>query len=269
MHFFYAQAKLATTFSEKMLLFLQGGEKMKKIISLLILTVAMNVISVEASTGLSSVFYRNENGVTFTKEEYDFFSTMYFDGFQSSMTYEDLEYFNGIELNKQNIESVILNEGFKTRATEITSPAKSLKISKVDTTNPVISIVLTWLQNPLVRSYDLIGANLDNVQLFGNVATKLVYSNGNMTPNDLKKSNNGFGVSVQLPPAGSNIKITQTFKTTKGGKVYGSYQHAVTNVSLYESQNYSVSYNGYGHVFQFNNGVNNKYDAMSGVEMNV
>jgi len=239
---------------------------MKKILFLSILWLGISVLDVNAK---SLIYYENNNGLSFTKEEYDFFTAMYYEGYQENMTEEDLLYFKNVSLNKNMVETVILADNFSTRATVVTSAAKTLKISKIDTVNPTISVVLTWTQNPTVRSYDVIGAYFETVQLVGNVTTKIVYSGGNYNSSEIQNSNNGFGVSIKLPSNASDMKVTQTFKTTKGGKVYSSYQHAITNISLAQSKSYSISYSGYGHVFLFNSGINSKYDCMSGVELSV
>ena len=47
--------------------------------------------------------------------------------------------------------------------------------------------------------------------------------------------------------------------------VYGTYQHAVTNVTLEQSHSYNISHNGFGSVLNFATGVQNYYDRMQGV----
>lgn len=51
--------------------------------------------------------------------------------------------------------------------------------------------------------------------------------------------------------------------------IYGTYQHATSNVSLSSIVNkYTFSSNGLGSVISFSNGMGSYYDAMQGVSMN-
>ena len=50
--------------------------------------------------------------------------------------------------------------------------------------------------------------------------------------------------------------------------VYGSYQHAVTNVTLEESHNYELDGGGLGYVFNFPLKISQKYDGMGGIQIN-
>lgn len=54
-----------------------------------------------------------------------------------------------------------------------------------------------------------------------------------------------------LPKYDSAPVINQTFKVSKGGTVYASYQHAMRNIFLADSKNYTLSKAGYGEVFKF------------------
>ena len=65
-----------------------------------------------------------------------------------------------------------------------------------------------------------------------------------------------------------------TFATKQGDNsekkpffVYGSYQHAVSNVSLSESQDYELHYLGLGHVIYFDDDVIDEYDDTPGLEV--
>ena len=55
--------------------------------------------------------------------------------------------------------------------------------------------------------------------------------------------------------------------TTKWATVYGSYQHAMTAVTLAKSKSYTISHNGYGKVINFATAVQNDYDNMQGVSI--
>ena len=68
-----------------------------------------------------------------------------------------------------------------------------------------------------------------------------------------------------------NLKNSMMVKFLSGAspfKVYGTYQHAKSSVSLSESQNYSFSSQGLGGVLKFNkDSIKNKYDGMNGVSL--
>lgn len=68
-------------------------------------------------------------------------------------------------------------------------------------------------------------------------------------------------------PNESNVIATITFTTTKGGTVYGSYQHAMRNTTENISKQYSINENGFGRVFDFTGTARNIYDNAPGVDM--
>ena len=65
---------------------------------------------------------------------------------------------------------------------------------------------------------------------------------------------------------GAEITCIEDYTKASPFKVYGTYQHAKSSVSLSESQNYSFSSRGLGGVLKFNkDSIKNKYDGMTGV----
>ena len=83
-------------------------------------------------------------------------------------------------------------------------------------------------------------------------------------------NSNGFGISMNLVDAGSifECSITATVTaTTEWATMYGSYQHAATDVTLAQSKSYVISHNGYGKVINFATAVQNYYDGMQGVSI--
>ena len=99
----------------------------------------------------------------------------------------------------------------------------------------------------------------------------VVNSTGNNTSASYKPSSlgNGFGVSIKLLSSGNNMRITQTFRISGTGKLYASYQHATSNISLADSQKFNISNSGYGGVFLFDNLIRKYYDGMGGVDISV
>ena len=68
---------------------------------------------------------------------------------------------------------------------------------------------------------------------------------------------------------GSSLELSLTFMVSGSGTIYGSYQHASTTATLEESKKYTISHLGYGKVIKFNDNVKKKYDAMTGVDLNI
>lgn len=236
-------------------------KKIRKLFFLLSVILLFGIFDVNAK----EVYYSNVNNVELTKEEYDFLSKMYWDGYQAIMTKEDYNYFVQSNMINGVFDSKIYNYNLA-RGVSHTTSSKNLKISKSCTSGCDISVVLTWLVNPTIRSYDVVGAYFDGVSLIRMGDTKVVSSSSVNSFSLNNQSNNGIGASIKLPTY-SNIVISQSYKVSSGGTVYASYQHAVKNISLSQSQNYTFSTNGYGRVLNFASSVRGYYDNMQGVEL--
>lgn len=242
-------------------------KKKIKIFTLLLITLcAFSSQSVNAKES----YYTNSYGVQLTQEEYEFLTKMYWDGYQEIMTQEEYKEFNqsGILYGEFESKEITDNDAIFTRGTIHTTGSKRLKIAKSCTTNCKISVVLTWLNNPTIRSYDVMGAYLNGVSLVDSPITRVVSSNTTRYSDVVKKAYNGFGTSILLP-GGSNVILNQDYTVSKGGTVYASYQHATENTNLATSQSYNFSLTGYGRVFAFYNSARNIYDAMNGVDISV
>ena len=239
---------------------------MKTILKLTILVMSLMYIHTYAK---ESIYYVNENNVSFTKEQYDYFTVMFYDGYQDFITQEEFNSYEGLEMKKEDVKVKYFNEIMPLSTIHETT-AKQLKISTSKSSSfAKVAVVLTWKNNPTVRSYDLMGAYLEDIELHGNVTTKVSYSNSTFNSNEIQNFYNGFGVSIKLPSTGNNIVVSQSFETTLGGTIYASYQHATSNISLATSKKYSVSLSGYGNVFLFDTSVKNYFDQMGGVDIDV
>lgn len=214
-----------------------------------------------------SIYYTNSNGVTFTESQYKYFSKIYWEGYQEYMNQEDFDYYD-INMMDENLVVVKYDYSKEGRATSTGDSSKTLKIASAAGTNyDTISVTLTWSTNPTVKSYDVIGARLENTSLLNTPTTRLYNNLGNTSFDISVSSNNGFGASILL--SGSNLKINQSFRVSKGGTVYASYQHAESTISLANSKKYTISSSGYGKVFKFTGTAASVYDGMSGVSISV
>lgn len=143
----------------------------------------------------------------------------------------------------------------------------------------LMNLYAKWLINPVVKSFDVMGLRLDDASMVANSQSGIqLYNIGtatgnvNYSPNgtNIKKSTNGFGISMNLVDEGTNFECNiqaDVIATTKYATVYGTYQHAAKNVTLAQSQNYVISHNGLGKVLNFDSSVVANYDRMGGVSV--
>ena len=245
--------------------------KRMMLISILLAAVLIPINNINAKE--IEKYYINKYNVELTKEEYDFLSKFYWEGYQDDMTLSDYQEFVESNIMNGEFETVEINhlenDGLILYSTSHETNSKTMKISKSCNSKCSISVVVTWKNIPNTKSYDVIGAYLDGVNLLSKVSTNAKASGITNSTFEIKKDNNGFGASISLPTSGSNYVISQTYTVSKGGTVYASYQHAKSSISLANSKNYTISREGYGGVFKFGGTAANIYDAMGGVSITV
>lgn len=218
------------------------------------------------------VYYENNNGVQLTQEEYDFLQNFYWTTYPDTMTEEMYSEF--IESNIMNGEietkKIYFGGDYLARGTFFQDSYRSLGISKsCDSSYCYVSAVLEWLSVPYIKSYDVMGAYLDGTTLVDSPLTTVSSTTGGYGHTAIKTESDGFGASFLLPTSGRTYIIGQNFTVTRGGHVYASYQHAMSNTTLNVSQNFSISYAGYGGVFNFGSNAQLVYDQMNGVDISV
>lgn len=223
-----------------------------------------------------NVFYTTPNGIELTEEEYTFLTNFYWEGYPDIMTQAQYEEFTNSDLltrklKVKKLEVPTSSAETSTRSSSHSTDSKSIQIgSACNNSNCVTSIVATWFGSPSVRSFDVIGAYLSGVSLISHNLTYVYSTSGTTNFYNLKTASNGIGNSVKLPDTGEDIVINMIFTTTKGGYIYGSYQHAMYNTTLPVSQYYNFSLGGYGNVFDFYSYADNDlYDEMPGVDISV
>ena len=144
----------------------------------------------------------------------------------------------------------------------------------------LMDLTTLWLISPAIKSYDVIAMRTDDATVIegsqeGTQAyiyrnDDVGYVNYSNNGTNMKKASNGFGISMNLVDAAHTYECSITARvraTTEWAEVYGSYQHAATNVTLAQSQAYTISHNGYGKVINFATAVQNHYDGMQGVSI--
>lgn len=216
-------------------------------------------------------YYTNNNGVSLTEKEYNYVIDFYGDDYPSKMTAEDYNWIQKMDVNNRDykIEKYYDNDT-TTRSSFHQTSSKYLAISSACGNTCAVTIKLQWLKNPNVRSYDVIGARFVNTSLIsGSASTKVSSSAGTSYYSNYQYFSNGFGNSVKLPSDATSIVVQQTFDVQNSGTVYGSYQHATGYISLAQSKKYSIDLNGSGNVFLFNSSVDDYFDQMGGVWINM
>lgn len=223
-----------------------------------------------SNVSASEYYYVNDKGVRLTEKEYDFISKMYYEGYQKYLTKEEYKVVFAEEINDDITSNTYIEYGNELHGTSHSSASKSLTISESCSDSCLIIVKASWLKSPTIRSYDLIGAYLDGVSLLNAPITSVVNSTNSTSTVDYDSFANGFGVSAKLISTGNDMQIMQTYRTTRGGHVYASYQHAKKEITLANSKQYTINYAGYGHVFLFNNMfIREYYDGMGGVDIAV
>ena len=246
----------------------------------------------------------NVKAANLTEEEYARLRNVFSDARISFMSNEDAARYLSYDLEHTNKVSkyykvtettngTITTEVSKEEATEAaennispiatyhTTSYKNIEIMTTHTggNSYQVYMVNTWLITPRVKSYDVIALRVEDATITSGsqLGTQVYGSNGNFdmvnysyNGTNMVLSSNGFGISMNLVDAASefacDIEAIVT-ATSQWATVYGSYQHAMTAVTLAKSKSYTISHNGYGKVINFATAVQNDYDNMQGVSI--
>lgn len=215
-------------------------------------------------------YYKNGNNVVLSKHEYEFISNIYWEGYQEYLTLNDYNDIKLMDLFDKPITKTTIeyNEIPVTRGSSVTSNLRTLTIAKSCSDNCMITLVNKWNGIPSIKSYDVFGARVTGVSIL-DIRNALVsgknYAKSYTNPQTFS---NGFGYSILVPNT-EGIKTTVTFVTSKGGKIYGSYQHSMKNTTESISKQYSIDVGGYGKVFNFIGSTRTVYENSPGVDIDV
>ena len=227
------------------------------------------------------IYYTNSQGVSFTKEQYDFYTYLTHDGFQEHITQDMLDEIANADLSTIEVKKVSICPMPENSAAErinlrrddnlfIDTPAKSLEISSISFGgNNRIYATVEWHGEPAVKSHDVIGAYLTGtVSRLSPPATFVTAYNYCDDEEAIKYDTYGFGAVIQVPDE-DDIFIDQTFLYSGTGTIFYSYQHAMSTISLQDAQLFNIGLIGYGGVFDFYGNAVGVYDEMPGVHMDV
>lgn len=137
-------------------------------------------------------------------------------------------------------------------------------------------LAVVWYTVPKVKSFDVLALRFASPVTFQTVTgyqmTNIGTQNYSYNGTNMKKFSNGVGISMNLMDDATsfNCSLHATINNTSNIiPVYGTYQHAKTNVTLATSQSYTLSSSGLGGVLAFNTStIKNYYDGMGGVYLN-
>ena len=144
-----------------------------------------------------------------------------------------------------------------------------------------IMVYTQWLVTPATTSFDVTAMRIDGGYIIDGTqdGTQTYWKDGSYdyvnyswNGTNIRKFDNGFGISMNLVNGASYFEtdISADVKiTSSNAEAFGTYQHAVTNVSLNQSQSYTISHNGLGGVVNFVSSVHNLYDGMAGVSISL
>ena len=144
-----------------------------------------------------------------------------------------------------------------------------------------VLVYTQWLVTPATKSFDVTAMRIDGGYVVDGTQSgtqvywedgEYNYINYSWNGTNIRKTDNGFGISMNLVNGASYFEtdISANVVTTSSDAVaYGTYQHAVTDVTLNQSQSYTISHNGLGGVVNFTNSVYNLYDGMAGVSISL
>lgn len=182
------------------------------------------------------------------------------------------------EITKEEYENFGISPLLDSEADSIESTVKMLDLSVLGgTTWNYADLTATWKGIPSTRAFDVIGIRgyglefRDGSQVGEQTYTlngeyQTIYYKWNGT--NIKRFDNGFGISMNI--VNSNIGFLQltvecdVTPTIAHPTLFGSYQHAVSNTTLAQSQNYTLGGGGLGDVFIYPYSISQKYDGMSG-----
>lgn len=216
----------------------------------------------------AEVYYTNSNGVEMTYSEYNYINDLFDNSYSNFISRDEYDILKSNNLFGQNIEKKTLNNVYNLNSESHKTISKSITISKSCNGNCIVTLNVEWLKTSSIKSWDVIGMRSKNANIINVFHASVFDANNSLTSySNPQIFNNGFGYSVKLPS--TRARIMTSALVMNNGTIFGSYQHAKSNVSEAQSKNYSIGSGGLGDVFIFNNGISSKYDNTKGVSITI
>lgn len=171
--------------------------------------------------------------------------------------------FKGIVTENEYYSDICLLSSYESEYKKIT----------LTTNQNIVKLVVSWKKRPKYTSYDVIAIRGENVTFDSNTlyglqeADDKYYEYYNNTNNTMIFTN-GIGISMNLKDNSTNYNLLLkcNYKITGSNpKIFGTYQHATSNITLNQSKNYTISANGFGNVIKFSSSVEKYYDKTPGL----
>lgn len=223
-------------------------------------------------------YFENENGVILTKPEYDFIVDLYNENYPSIITMDEYNVLKndnifGQEITRVSSEDKVVNQSInllnRYNLIHETTYKKLEMSSACGTTKCRVFVTLDWKKHPVARSYDLIGAQQVGSSALSDVVSHKYIGDTASSPVEYISNSTGASATYRLPNDNSSVdwSFDFAFSVAKQGRVTATYQHATKNITLANSRKFTFHYNGYGHVYMFDDSVRSTYDAMDGLEI--
>lgn len=155
-----------------------------------------------------------------------------------------------------------------------------IEVIQVDGSTKKVRLTNTWLKLPKVRSYDVMALRVTDtsndfrpgfsaIQRYDGKEINYSQYGDNVRQPGSFLSYRGIGVSMNIvdsiSSSLSNTMAITILNRNDKTKVYGTYQHATSKVTLAQSKDYDIAAGGMGNVLKFSSSVASKYDGMQGV----
>ena len=248
-----------------------------------------------------TVYFTNVNGVELTKQQYENLSKVFSYDTIATLNEEQINLYKNntnlkaektfkyIKIEKDNVknvykESIVTQqevEEFLNKSTRGSTHQTTMKKVSISLLNlhsvKTVTVTNEWFSIPSTKSFDVIGfRNGVSTPITINSVSGYQKWDGNLisynnSSSNIKRNTNGCGLSTNISDnvtqsLSNSISVT-FYNNELTYTAYGTYQHAQSNVTLSESQNYSFSANGLGGVLNFASSVRGKYDGMQGVNI--
>lgn len=225
------------------------------------------------------IYYTNHLGVSFTREQYDFYTYLTHDGYQEQVTQDMLDEIADQDLDDLDVEVIRMCpmqhatlgniNHVQDDNTFFSTSAKSIAMGKYCTANYCrILVEVEWFGEPNVKSHDVMGAYLDGPTLLATPTTLVTTEITGVSHETVVYDTDGFG-AILVIPEGEEVYIDQSFMYQGTGTIFVSYQHAMEPITLANSQLFHIDPIGYGNVFDFYGAAVDVYDGMPGLHMAV
>lgn len=90
----------------------------------LIFTIKLNLVNAK------EIFYTNQYGVAFNENQYNYYSKMFWNGYQDLVTQDEFDYVNELDLFDSKIETFILQEKALQPLSTLTEKSRTLTMNK-------------------------------------------------------------------------------------------------------------------------------------------